>query len=71
MIVILSEIEQNKKEILREYIDRFTKVLEEVRGTNNKFKCWIFKRGLRLDCMFHEKLDLEGSYSLENLLVRA
>lgn len=44
------------------------KVTLVVEGTNKWLKCMIFKKGLRLDCMFQEKLGLERVCSLSDLL---
>lgn len=41
-----------------------------VGGTNDKLKWWIFKKGLRLELMFWEKIGLEGTCSLSDLLNR-
>lgn len=56
------------KEILRECIYRFKKVANEVGKTNNDLKCYIFKKQLRSDFMFHEKLRLEEVCSLNYIL---
>lgn len=44
--VIFSSIMEKKKETMREFINRFTKVIVEVIGTYDKLKCWIFKKGI-------------------------
>lgn len=41
----------------------------DVEGSNNGLKCWIFKKGLRLDYML-KQLGLEGACSLSDLLNR-
>lgn len=61
-------ITQGKKETTYEYIDHFIKVAVFVGGTNDGFKCWIFKRRLRLDYMFQENLGLKEAHSLKYLL---
>lgn len=39
-------------------------------GINDILKGWIFKRGLRSDCMFWKKLDLKEAHNLKYLLGR-
>lgn len=36
-----------------------------------KLKSWMFKKGLRSDCMFCEKLGLEKTYNLGDFLNKA
>lgn len=51
-MTLLSRVTQRKKETIREYIDRFTKVAVVIGGSDDRLKCWMFKKGLRPDCMF-------------------
>lgn len=66
--VVLSGIQQKKNGALREFTDRFTKIVVEVGGSNNSLRCWIFEKGLRLNCMFWEKLVMKGVGSMSDLL---
>ncbi|KAI5440599.1 hypothetical protein KIW84_010181 [Lathyrus oleraceus] len=56
IMVALSGVTQGKKETLRAYFDRFTKVVVAIEGTNESLKCLIFEKGLRPDNTFQEKL---------------
>ncbi|MCI23327.1 hypothetical protein A2U01_0044506, partial [Trifolium medium] len=67
----LSNILQGKDESLRNYIERFTREAIEVKGTNNKLKCYIFENGLRHDTKFKEKLGLKEPKDMQDLLSRA
>ncbi|MCH81522.1 hypothetical protein A2U01_0002311 [Trifolium medium] len=58
-IASLSNIIQGKEESLRDYIERFTREIIEVKGTNDKLKCYIFDKVLRSDTKFEEKLGLK------------
>lgn len=42
-----------------------------LRGTDNRLKCWLFKKGLKSKNMFREKLWIEGACNLNNILIRA
>lgn len=53
---ILIGIMQKKKEVLVEYIYNFTKVAVGVGDSDDGLKCWIFKKGLRSDYTFREKI---------------
>lgn len=64
-MVVLRGITQGKKENMHGYIDRFTKVVLAIDGSYESLKCWIFERGLRLDCVFREKLGREEIHNLE------
>lgn len=65
-MVVLSGVNQNKKETLHEFIDSFTKVAIAL-GTNDGLKHWMFKKGLRWDSMFQEKLGLEEACNFSDL----
>lgn len=65
---MLIGIHQKRKETLRKYINRFTKVAGEVGGTNDSLKCWIFHKGLLLDYIFREKLRLKEARSPNDML---
>ncbi|MCI58465.1 hypothetical protein A2U01_0079720, partial [Trifolium medium] len=43
----------------------------EVKGTNDKLKCYIFENGLRHDTKFKEKLGLKEPKDMQDLLSRA
>lgn len=66
-MVVLRGIIKGKKETLGGYINHFTKVAVVVRGASYGLKCWIFKRGLRSDCMFQKKLMLKEVHNLKDL----
>lgn len=51
-MALLSRVTQRKKETIPKYIDRFTKVAVVIGGSDDGLKCWMFKKGLRPDCMF-------------------
>lgn len=55
-----------KMEILREYIERFTKV----GSIYDKLQCWMFQKGLREDYMFHGNLGLEEGKGMSDFLTR-
>ncbi|MCI61114.1 hypothetical protein A2U01_0082370, partial [Trifolium medium] len=46
----------------------FTREAIEVKGTNDKLKCYIFKNGLRHDIKFKEKLGLKEPNDMQDLL---
>jgi hypothetical protein len=70
-VSVLSAIVQGKKETLREYIERFTRTAVDVKDSDDKLLCWIFKKGLKPDSMFKEKLGLEAPLNMHDLLTRA
>ncbi|MCH95294.1 hypothetical protein A2U01_0016269 [Trifolium medium] len=43
----------------------------EIKGTHDKLKCYIFEKGLGSDTKFKEKLGLEESQDMQDLLSRA
>lgn len=67
-IVILNNIQVKKKETQPKYINRFTKIVVEISIANNRLKGWIFGKGLRIVCMFCEKLGMKGDESRTDLL---
>jgi hypothetical protein len=64
-------ISQRKEESLRDYIERFTRETIEVKGTNDKLKCYIFEKGLRSDIKFKEKLHIKEQQDMHDLLSHA
>lgn len=64
----LSGVSKKKKETMHAYIGHFTKVIVAVGGTNDKLKCRMFKKGLRSNYMFRDKMGAEGAYSTIDLL---
>lgn len=52
------------------YINCFTKIVVAVGGSNDSLKCWIFKKGLRLNYVFWEKLGRKETHNLKDLLNR-
>ncbi|MCH81529.1 hypothetical protein A2U01_0002318 [Trifolium medium] len=67
----LSNIVQGKEESLRDYIERFTREAIEVKGTNDKLKCYILEKGLKSNTKFKEKLGLKEPQNMHDLLSRA
>lgn len=45
------------------------KVGVTVGGIYDKLHCWMFKKGLRFDFMFREKVGLERVYNLIDLII--
>lgn len=41
------------------------------KGIDDRLKCYMFKKGLKQDCMFWKKLRLKGACKLSDLLNRA
>lgn len=46
------------------------KVAVTVGGLDESLKCWIFEKGLRLDCTFKEKLGCKEAHNPKDLLSR-
>lgn len=67
---MLSGIMQGKKETMCGYIDHFTKVVIVVGGSNEIMNCCIFKKGLRPNCAFREKLEIKEAHNRKALLSR-
>lgn len=55
----LKDIHLRKKHTLLGNIDRLPKEIVEVRRDIDDQKCWVYEKGLRPDCVFKEKLELE------------
>ena len=53
------------------YIDRFTKVVVKVEGSDESLKFYIFKNGLRKDIAFRDKLGHKEAYNLKEFFNRA
>lgn len=64
----ISGVSKKKKETMHTYIGHFTEFTVAMRGTNDKLKCRMFKKGLRSDCMFRDKIGVEGAYNIIDLL---
>jgi len=67
----LNAIVKDKKETLREYIERFTRAGVEVLGAHGGLKCFLFKNNLRDVCKFKEELGLSAAKDMNDLLTRA
>lgn len=63
----LNAIVQDKKENLREYVERFTREGVEVHGANDGLKCFIIENNLRDDCKFKEELGIHAAKDMSNL----
>ncbi|MCI10244.1 hypothetical protein A2U01_0031336 [Trifolium medium] len=70
-IASLGGIVQGREETLRDYIERFTMEVVEVKGADDKLKCFIFEKGLRAAVMFKENPGLKEPQSMSDLLSRA
>lgn len=57
-----------KKEILWEYVEQFTRAGVEVHGAKDSLKCFIFENNLRNDCEFKEELGLRATRDMIDLL---
>jgi hypothetical protein len=66
-MVALNSIIQDKKETLREYVERFTRVDVEVQGAQDGLNCFIFENNLRNDCKFKEELGLPTTKDMSDL----
>lgn len=67
-MAVLNGIKQGKKKTFRKYIDKFTKMEMVVGDEEYNLKWWMFKKGMIIDCMFWEKLELEGAGNMIELL---
>jgi len=70
-MVVVNAIVQEKKETLREYVERFTMAGVEVSGAHEGLKCFIYESNLREDYKFKEELRLQEAKDMTDLLMRA
>jgi len=68
-MVALNAVIQDKKENLREYVERFTRAGVKVQGAHDGLKCFIFDSNLRDDCKFKEELGLRAAKDMNDLLL--
>lgn len=59
---------RKRRKFLWEHIDWFTK---EVGEFNDELKCMIFEKGLRIYCVFREKVGLESARRMSDILIKA
>ena len=67
----MNAIVQDKKETLREYMERFIRAGVEVPGAYERLKFFIFESKLRDDCKFKEELEIREAKDMNDLLTRA
>jgi len=66
----LNDVVLDKKETLREYVERFTQEGVKVQCAHAGLKCFIFESNLRDDCKLKEELGLQAATDMNDLLTR-
>jgi len=66
-MAVLNAVIQDKKETLREYVERFTRASVEIQSAHDGLKCFIFKSNLHDYCKFKEDLGVRAAKDMNNL----